>query len=95
MTQPAMFDRLGPISLGTSGIAGLYHEVSYSEAMDVLSAAWELGIRYFDTAPHYGQGLAERRLGDFLRDNRLYPLHEGRPSPDASHGTQDVSQRLY
>src|SRR2546422_4738197 len=31
-----------------------------------LDAAWDSGIRYFDTAPHYGAGLAERRLGRFL-----------------------------
>lgn len=36
--------------------------------MATLDAAWAAGIRYFDTAPYYGLGLAERRVGDFLRD---------------------------
>ncbi|MEL6691228.1 MAG: aldo/keto reductase, partial [Pseudomonadota bacterium] len=42
--------------------------MSDAEAHDLLSAAWDGGIRYFDTAPHYGHGSSERRLGDFLRD---------------------------
>lgn len=37
-------------------------------AAALLQAVWDAGIRYFDTAPMYGNGLAERRLGDFLRD---------------------------
>jgi D-threo-aldose 1-dehydrogenase len=37
-------------------------------AREVLEAAWDAGIRYFDTAPFYGAGLSERRIGDFLRD---------------------------
>jgi D-threo-aldose 1-dehydrogenase len=36
--------------------------------MATLELAWDCGIRYFDTAPHYGHGLSERRLGDFLHD---------------------------
>jgi D-threo-aldose 1-dehydrogenase len=56
------------IGFGTSGIAGLYQAVSAQQAGDVLDAAWASGMRYFDTAPHYGQGKAERLLGDFLRD---------------------------
>jgi D-threo-aldose 1-dehydrogenase len=37
-------------------------------ARQILDAAWDAGIRYFDTAPMYGNGLSERRIGDFLRD---------------------------
>ncbi|WDR05205.1 aldo/keto reductase [Devosia rhodophyticola] len=69
-----LLDQLGSISLGTAGIAGLYRETSYDTAQDVLAAAWDEGIRYFDTAPHYGQGLAERRVGDFLRGKSDYVL---------------------
>lgn len=54
------------ISFGTSGIANLYTEVSDEAAREVLQYAWDSGIRYFDTAPHYGRGLAEHRLGRFL-----------------------------
>jgi len=38
-----------------------------ADAFDLLQAAWDAGIRYFDTAPFYGSGLSERRIGDFLR----------------------------
>lgn len=59
---------LSIFSFGAAGIGNLYREVSREDAMQTLSVAWEAGIRYFDTAPHYGHGLSERRLGDFLRD---------------------------
>ncbi|MEW2624581.1 aldo/keto reductase [Streptomyces sp. NPDC048106] len=52
--------------LGTAPLAGLFSAVSDRQAADTLEAAWAAGIRYFDTAPHYGAGLAERRLGAFL-----------------------------
>ncbi|RYE77257.1 MAG: aldo/keto reductase, partial [Hyphomicrobiales bacterium] len=38
-----------------------------ADAHALLQAAWDAGIRYFDTAPLYGSGLSERRIGDFLR----------------------------
>lgn len=59
---------LPQIGLGTAAVAGLYKEVARDTALQTLETAWDLGIRYFDTAPHYGQGKAERLLGDFLRD---------------------------
>lgn len=59
--------QLPEISFGTSNIAGVYNAVSYEQADLVLQAAWNAGLRYFDTAPHYGHGLSERRVGDFLR----------------------------
>ena len=54
-------------SFGGAGIGNLYKPVSNVEAEAVLQASWEAGIRFFDTAPRYGHGLSERRLGDFLR----------------------------
>jgi len=56
------------ISFGCAGIGNLYRPVSRDEAEATLAVAWSGGIRYFDTAPRYGHGLSERRLGDFLRD---------------------------
>ena len=56
------------LSFGTAPLGGLYQPVGRDQTMDVLEAAWAGGLRYFDTAPFYGFGLAERRLGDFLRD---------------------------
>jgi aryl-alcohol dehydrogenase-like predicted oxidoreductase len=54
------------IGLGTAPLAGLFSPVSEAQAAATLEAAWQTGIRFFDTAPHYGTGLAERRLGAFL-----------------------------
>src|SRR5690606_15720221 len=52
------------------------------EAHAVLEAAWDAGIRFYDTAPHYGLGLSERRLGAFLatkpRDEYIVSTKAGR-----------------
>jgi D-threo-aldose 1-dehydrogenase len=58
------------IGLGTAPIGGLYDPVDDETAWATLDRAWEVGIRTFDTAPLYGSGLAERRLGAFLQDKR-------------------------
>lgn len=55
------------LSLGGAGLGNLYEAIPDSRARHIVDAAWDLGIRTFDTAPHYGLGLSERRLGDALR----------------------------
>ncbi|MCR6502998.1 aldo/keto reductase [Shinella sp. CPCC 101442] len=55
-------------SFGTAALGGLYRACPRDVAMATLEAAWDEGLRYFDTAPWYGFGLAERVTGDFLRD---------------------------
>ena len=62
-----MFE-LGRLGLGTAPLGGLYEAVDEETAHAVVDRAWELGVRTFDTAPYYGSGLAERRLGTALRD---------------------------
>jgi D-threo-aldose 1-dehydrogenase len=54
------------IGFGSAAIGNLYTETSEETALGAVEAAWNAGIRYFDTAPHYGLGLAERRLGRAL-----------------------------
>jgi len=61
-------ERVGRLGLGTAPLAGLYRAVDDETAHAVVLRAWELGIRNFDTAPLYGSGLAEQRLGAALRD---------------------------
>ncbi|SDG36092.1 aldo/keto reductase [Streptomyces griseoaurantiacus] len=61
------------LGFGASAIGNLYRVTPYDEAAAAVDAAWEAGLRYFDTAPHYGLGLSERRLGVALR---------GRPRED-------------
>ncbi|MCX4672009.1 aldo/keto reductase [Streptomyces sp. NBC_01381] len=55
------------LSFGAAGIGNLYAPVTDEEAAAAVDAAWDAGIRCFDTAPHYGMGLSERRLGEALR----------------------------
>ena len=59
--------RVGPNAFGMAPLANLGREVTDRMAFDALDKAWAEGVRYFDTAPHYGLGLGERRLGEFLR----------------------------
>jgi D-threo-aldose 1-dehydrogenase len=59
---------LSPLGLGTAPLGGLFEAVADETAHAVVTRAWELGIRYFDTAPLYGSGLAEQRLGSVLRE---------------------------
>lgn len=55
------------LGFGASGIGTLYRDVTEAQAADVLEKAYEGGMRYFDSAPLYGHGLSELRLGTFLR----------------------------
>jgi D-threo-aldose 1-dehydrogenase len=61
--RPA-FGRLG---YGAAAVGNLYRAVDDESARQLLDTAWDGGIRYYDTAPHYGLGLSERRLGEMLR----------------------------
>ena len=58
--------RFSEVSLGCAQLGNLYRAVTDEEAAATVHRAWELGVRYFDTAPHYGLGLSERRLGAAL-----------------------------
>jgi D-threo-aldose 1-dehydrogenase len=58
------------LGLGTAPLGGLFAPVSDADAEAAIERAWSLGVRYFDTAPLYGFGLAERRLGGFLRHQK-------------------------
>ncbi|MCS5734708.1 aldo/keto reductase [Herbiconiux daphne] len=54
------------LGFGAASLGNLYRETSDAEARAAVDRAWERGIRLFDTAPHYGLGLSERRLGEAL-----------------------------
>src|SRR4051812_1089063 len=60
--------RMSKVGLGTAPLGGLFEEVPPETARATVDAAWALGVRFFDTAPVYGPGLAERRLGEALAD---------------------------
>jgi D-threo-aldose 1-dehydrogenase len=57
---------LTELSLGCSQLGNLHHAMDDETAGAIVDAAWGEGVRYFDTAPHYGLGLSERRLGAAL-----------------------------
>lgn len=58
---------LPAFGLGTAHLGELYSKVDEEEARSTLETAWRLGVRYYDTAPWYGRGLSEHRVGAFLR----------------------------
>jgi D-threo-aldose 1-dehydrogenase len=89
--MPDRVPPLGRLGFGGANLGNLFTAMSDEQAHAVLEAAWECGIRYFDTAPHYGLGLSERRLGAFLatkpRDEFVVSTKVGRrlePSPETS-----------
>lgn len=59
---------LTELAFGAAGIGNLFTAVSDEQARAAVDAAWDAGIRVFDTAPHYGLGLSERRVGEALRE---------------------------
>ncbi|HEY1739708.1 MAG TPA: aldo/keto reductase, partial [Acidimicrobiia bacterium] len=86
--------RRGPevtrLSLGGAPLGNMFKAVMDTDAQATVDAAWNAGIRYFDTAPFYGHGLAEQRLGAALagrpRDEYVVSTKVGRvlePSPGA------------
>jgi D-threo-aldose 1-dehydrogenase len=86
---------LPELGLGTAPFGNLYVETTDEASAATVDAAWDAGIRYFDTAPHYGVGLAERRLGAALagrpRDEYVLSTKVGRllvADPDGA-GAQD------
>lgn len=80
----------GGLGFGAAGIGNLYRAMDDSVAAATVAAAWDGGVRYFDTAPHYGLGLSERRLGaalagkpreSFLLSSKVGRLVVPNPSP--------------
>lgn len=54
------------LGLGGAPLGNLFHDIPDVQAERTLEAAWEGGVRYYDTSPWYGRGLSEHRLGRFL-----------------------------
>ena len=70
------------LGLGCAQLGNLYRAMSDESAYGIVDEAWSQGIRYFDTAPHYGLGLSEHRLGVALagrpRDEYVLSTKVGR-----------------
>ena len=95
------------LGLGTAPLGGLYTPVAHGDALRTIDAAWRAGVRFFDTAPLYGHGLAEIRLGEALagraRDSYVLATKVGRllrpmtaASPGSAHykGTPPVEPKF-
>jgi D-threo-aldose 1-dehydrogenase len=85
---------LPPLGFGAAQLGNLFRETSDEEAAGTVGAAWAAGIRYYDTAPHYGLGLSEHRLGAALRDKQgaVISTKVGRlivPSPETADHLDD------
>ncbi|MZF86051.1 aldo/keto reductase [Streptomyces sp. SID5643] len=102
--------RVTELSFGAAGIGNLFRPVSAESAFAAVDAAWDAGIRTFDTAPHYGLGLSERRLGTALCDRPrdaytvstkvgrlLEPNPQGGRGDDLAHGfaVSDTQRRVW
>ncbi|MDI5976969.1 aldo/keto reductase [Amycolatopsis magusensis] len=88
--------RLGRWGLGCAQLGNLYTAITDEVAAATVERAWEEGVRYFDTAPHYGLGLSERRLGAVLaglpRDEFVVSTKVGRllePDPPGAGRRDD------
>ncbi|WJQ79103.1 aldo/keto reductase [Brevibacillus brevis] len=70
------------LGFGTAPLGNMFRNIPEEEALATVDAAWENGIRYFDSAPFYGAGLAELRLGEALakrpRDEYVLSTKVGR-----------------
>ncbi|MEH0474755.1 aldo/keto reductase [Streptomyces hayashii] len=102
--------RVTELSFGAAGIGNLYRPVTADASFAAVDAAWDAGIRTFDTAPHYGLGLSERRLGAALHDRPrdaytvstkvgrlLEPNPQGGRGDDLAHGfaVSDTHRRVW
>jgi D-threo-aldose 1-dehydrogenase len=68
ITLPRSGLTLTRLAMGCAQLGGLYRPTSPDTAREAVAAAWDLGLRYFDTAPYYGFTLSEHRLGAALRE---------------------------
>ena len=99
--------RVGRFGLGGAPLGGLYESVGDDDAVAVLDEAWKQGLRYFDTAPHYGAGTSERRIGRFLagkpaaewvlstKVGRLLERVEPSRADRAMFAAEPASQRVF
>ncbi|WGH79670.1 aldo/keto reductase [Jannaschia ovalis] len=98
--QTRHWDRIGnggltftELGMGGAPLGNLYRAISDAEADAILEAAWDAGVRYYDTAPLYGFGLSETQLNRFLRtkprDEYVLSSKVGRYLVPATSETRD------
>ena len=86
-------DRLliGPLGFGVAPLGNMFRNIPDEEATATVDASWQQGTRYFDTAPFYGAGLSEIRLGKALRKRprKEYILRSPQAPPKPSDKAAD------
>ncbi|MFJ3487807.1 aldo/keto reductase [Pseudomonas sp. NPDC090202] len=88
----------GPLGFGAAPLGNMFRNIPEDEAIATVHAAWDQGTRYFDTAPFYGAGLSEIRLGKALaqypRDQYVLSTKVGRIILDELEtGTPDFGEK--
>ncbi|HFJ9283419.1 TPA: aldo/keto reductase [Bacillus toyonensis] len=89
----------GTLGFGTAPLGNMYRNIPEEEAIATVDAAWDNGVRCFDTAPLYGSGLAEIRLGEALskrnRDDYFLSTKVGRIISDELEdpSTRDLGEK--
>ncbi|MEX3842918.1 aldo/keto reductase [Paraburkholderia sp. BR10882] len=72
----------GPLGFGAAPLGNMFRNIPEEEALETVESAWQQGVRYFDTAPFYGAGLSELRIGKALskhkRDDYILSTKVGR-----------------
>ncbi|MGW1355388.1 aldo/keto reductase [Streptomyces sp. NPDC002409] len=89
---------LGKLGYGTAPLGNMFRAIPDDEARATVEAAWQQGVRYYDTAPFYGAGLAEERLGEVLsakpRDEYVLSTKVGRVILDElEEGTRELGEK--
>src|SRR5580698_6563715 len=92
-TQAGRTLTFSTLGLGAAPLGNMNRVLTEAEAETTVRQAWSLGLRYFDTAPLYGHGLSERRVGAALkgepRDAYLLSTKVGRLLEPCAPGDED------
>jgi D-threo-aldose 1-dehydrogenase len=88
----------GVLGFGTAPLGNMFRAIPEDEALATVDAAWDAGVRYFDTAPFYGAGLSEIRLGNALakrkRDDYVLSSKVGRVILDeVDNSVRDLGEK--
>ncbi|MFE2107742.1 aldo/keto reductase [Kitasatospora sp. NPDC059463] len=88
----------GKLGFGTAPLGNMYRAIPEAEALATVEAAWQQGVRYYDTAPFYGAGLSEERLGEVLstkpRDEYVLSTKVGRVVLDElEQGNRELGEK--
>lgn len=87
------------LGFGAAALGNLHRAISDADARAMVDQAWDSGLRYVDTAPHYGLGLSERRLGAALRerprDSFVLSTKVGRLLVPNEHPTGSDSAQMF